>query len=133
MNESRGNNSSKWLLIPFRVLGWRFWITFVIACAISEGGELIVERIERSGGERSAIADSLITVSGLYQRIVTAPRNPVVHFTSVVEIDPERDLPGVSASNVCAEREFMARLLSRIPVSTSARRRQLVQRNKTSG
>ncbi len=99
---------------PFRKLGWRFWITFLIACAIAEGGEFLLDKLREPGRDYSGFADSVITATGLYQRIVSAPRNPLVHFTVVVEINPNQDLPAVSASNVCPERAFLAELLTKI-------------------
>jgi CHASE2 domain-containing sensor protein len=90
-------------------LRWRFWITFLIACIVAEGLELVYQRLEGSQG----LADSLVTVSGLYQRIVTARRDPIPRFTAIVEIDPARD-PNVSDVAVCAEREYLAHLIERL-------------------
>jgi CHASE2 domain-containing sensor protein len=101
-------------LAPFRKLHWRFWVTFLLACVLAEGGEFLFERLTKSEGGPPQLTESLVTASGFYQRIVTARRNPIDRFTAIVEIDPKRDYPSVSDSNVCAEREFLAHLLTRI-------------------
>ena len=102
------------LLAHFRRLGARFWITFLLACVIVQGAEVAFEKLLTSPGNGSEIANSLVVATGLYQSIVTFPRAPLVRSIALVEIDPSRDIHGVSKDNVCAERAFLAQLLSSI-------------------
>jgi CHASE2 domain-containing sensor protein len=92
----------------------RFWVTFLLACLLSEGLELLFERIELRQGSSSPFSDSLITATGLYQRIVTVRRDPKPRFTAIVEIDPVKGPADISDQNVCAERTFLAELIERI-------------------
>ncbi len=110
----------EWLWKPFGQLKARFWVTFFLACAIVEGAELTVDKLQESAGDPSGMASSLVVATGLYQRIVTSPRTPLVRAVALVEIDSGNDLPGVSAVNVCDERAFLARLLLRIDESSPA-------------
>jgi hypothetical protein len=103
----------RWAAAPLRHLRWRFWVTFLLACAVAEGGEFLFEHL-LSSGDRPALAESLVTATGLYQRLVTARRHPIERFTAIVEIDPRNDSLPVSDANVCAERDFLAHLLVRI-------------------
>lgn len=105
---------------PLRQLGWRFWVTFVLACVIAEGGELLFDRFAHTDATRSGVTDSLVAASGFYQRLVTAPRHPIARFTAVVELDPAKDDVGVSDLNVCDERLFLAQLLRRIDTANPA-------------
>jgi CHASE2 domain-containing sensor protein len=100
--------------VSSRKLWPRFWVTFVLACLLSEGLELLFERIEQRQGSSSPFSDSFITATGLYQRIVTVRRDPKPRFTAIVEIDPAKGPRGVSDQNVCAERAFLAELIERI-------------------
>ena len=100
--------------MSLRKLRPRFWVTFLLACLLSEGLELLFERIEQRQGSSSPFSDSLITATGLYQRIVTVRRDPKPRFTAIVEIDPVKGPPDVSDQNVCAERAFLAELIERI-------------------
>jgi CHASE2 domain-containing sensor protein len=87
---------------------------------MAEGGEFLFERLTKSEGGHPPLTESLVTASGLYQRLVTARRNPIDRFTAIVEIDPKIDYPSVSDSNVCAERKFLAHLLTRISSANPA-------------
>lgn len=62
---------------------------------------------------------TFFVLTGLYQRLLTAARTPEVRRTVIVEINPEKDFPSVSNSNVCAEREFLAHLVRRIDENSS--------------
>lgn len=95
---------------PFRQLGRRFWLTFLAAVIIAEGIEALLVHSQ----DHSGVIDSVITATGIYQRLVTAPRQPIVRYTAVVEIDPLRDIPTISRNNVCLERAFLAHLLDRV-------------------
>lgn len=116
----KGKGFKDRLLAHFRRLGARFWITFLLACAIVQGAEIAVEKSLTSTGNNSEIADSLVVATGLYQSIVTFPRAPLVRSIAIVEIDPSKDLLGVSNADVCQERAFLAQLLSRIEESSPA-------------
>jgi hypothetical protein len=106
------------LLAPLRRLKKDFWITFLIAVLISAGGEFAFASALRSlNGD---LANSLLALTGFYQRLVTAPHTPMVHYTVLVEINDQRDIPGVSALNVCDERNFLSHLLLRIDAANPA-------------
>jgi hypothetical protein len=62
----------------------------------------------------SAVRTSIFVASRAYQWLVTHARAPMVRRTVLVEINSERDIPDVSARDVCGEREFLAALLDRI-------------------
>lgn len=95
-------------------LGRGFWITFLLACLVAEGGEFLLHKLTESDTAHGGFTDTLVTATGLYQMLVTAPRRPVVRVTSIIEIDPAHEFPSVSANNVCTERAFVAALLRRI-------------------
>ncbi|MGD0301399.1 MAG: CHASE2 domain-containing protein [Bryobacteraceae bacterium] len=90
-----------------------FAMAFVLACVLSVGFEQWLERGIESG-ESAGIAQAAYTFSGLYQKIVAAPRNPIPRYTAVVEIDPERDPGSVSLLELCRQRQMMAVLIRRI-------------------
>jgi CHASE2 domain-containing sensor protein len=102
------------LFAPLRRLTLRFWLTFALATALVEGGQLMFEHALASEERPSAYVDSLFALTGLYQRVLSAPRRPVVRHIAIVEIDPQKDLQGISASNICVERDFLAKLLTDI-------------------
>jgi hypothetical protein len=108
--------STQWVGVGVssRKLWRRFWLTFLLACFLSEGLELLYERIEQRQGSSSPFADSFITATGLYQRIVTVRRDPKPRFTAIVEVDPGKGPADVSDQNVCAERAFLGELIERI-------------------
>jgi CHASE2 domain-containing sensor protein len=108
------------MLAPFRQLRWKFWVTFLLACLVAEGGEFVFHKFGQQESGDLQLSESLITASGFYQRIITARRNPIDRFTAIVEIDPKIDYPNVNDSNVCAEREFLAHLLTRINIANPA-------------
>jgi CHASE2 domain-containing sensor protein len=60
------------------------------------------------------VTSAALAFSGLYQRIVAAPRNPIPRYTAVVEIDPERDPGSVGLQDLCRQRQMMAVLIRRI-------------------
>ncbi|MEO8346860.1 MAG: CHASE2 domain-containing protein [Betaproteobacteria bacterium] len=107
-------------LAPLRKLDRRFWLTLVFACILAEGGELVFDRWILAGEEHAEFKTSVFTALGGYQRVVTAPRQPVVRHVSIVEIDPQKDIRTISDQNVCAEREFLAQLLLRIEAARPA-------------
>ncbi len=101
------------LFAAFRSLGHKFWLTFFLACGLAIGAEVLIEKLLHSTHD-PGFAASIVTATGLYQRIVTKPRHPVIKYTTIVEINSELDIPTISSSNVCAQRAFLARLLWRI-------------------
>ncbi len=86
---------------------------FLLACLVTVGFEQWVERGITSG-ESAGVAQAAFAFSGLYQRIVAAPRNPIPRYTALVEIDPERDPGSVGLHDLCRQRKMMAVLLRRI-------------------
>ncbi len=99
---------------PFRRLTRRFWITFVFAWLAAQAVELAATLAEHQHGENGGVSSSLVVATGFYQKLATRKRAPVVRYTSLVIIDPVRDIKSVSRSNVCAERDFLARMLERL-------------------
>jgi CHASE2 domain-containing sensor protein/class 3 adenylate cyclase len=84
---------------------------FVVASALTFGFERWVDRgIAESGG----VAQATFTFSGLYQKIVAAPRNPIPHYTAVVEIDPDRDPGSIGLLDLCGQRKLITALVTRI-------------------
>jgi len=98
---------------PFRQLKRRFWVTFLCAWAAAQAIEWSVGRAmhEHCADE---VSSSLVVATGFYQKLATRKREPVVRYTSLVVIDPERDIGSISRSNICAERDFLARMLERL-------------------
>lgn len=88
-----------------------FAAVFLMACALTLGFDWWVNR---SIAESTGVGQAALTFSGLYQKIVAAPRNPIPRYTVVVEIDPERDPGSVSMLNLCHQRQMMAVLIRRI-------------------
>jgi CHASE2 domain-containing sensor protein/class 3 adenylate cyclase len=95
-------------VVPRAVL---FAGVFLVASALTFGFERWVDRgITESGG----VAQATFTFSGLYQKLVAAPRNPIPHYTAVVEIDPDRDPGSISLLDVCGQRKLMTALVTRL-------------------
>jgi len=65
-------------------------------------------------GELPGITQSVFNVSGFYQRIVSAPRNPMLRYTAVVEINPKTDPAFPTLLHICDQRGMTARLLRSI-------------------
>jgi len=61
--------------------------------------------------EAPGITQSVFNITGLYQRIVAAPRNPIPRYTVILEINPVKDRTVVSLNDICDQREMMTRLL----------------------
>ena len=104
-------------LAPLGLLKRHFWITFLVASLVSEGGDFVLGKLIKT--QDRDVADGLLTISGFYQWLVTLPRSPSVGYTAIVEID-HNDTPGVSDKDVCNERRFLARLLERIDAADPA-------------
>jgi hypothetical protein len=80
--------------------------------------DIAAEKIIESEGTPS-IAQSIFNMTGLYQRIVASPRNPFPRYIAIVSIDPSSEKHSVPSShNVCAQREFLARLIERIAIAS---------------
>jgi hypothetical protein len=73
-----------------------------------------VHHISQSDAPADHSLDTLMVATGMYQQLLTAPRKPIVRYTAIIEINPDLDIPTVSAANVCDERSFLARLLGRV-------------------
>lgn len=93
--------------------GILFAAVFVLTCVVAVSIETWLDRGIESG-ETSVAAHAAFSFSGLYQRVVAAPRNPIPRYTAVVEIDAERDPGSISLHDVCAQRRMMAVLVRRI-------------------
>jgi class 3 adenylate cyclase/CHASE2 domain-containing sensor protein len=91
-----------------------FLTVVVLACVIIVAFDDWLDRGLTSGETSGATANATFAFSGLYQRIVAAPRNPIPRYTVVVEIDPERDPGSVGLHNLCGQRKMMAALVRRI-------------------
>jgi class 3 adenylate cyclase/CHASE2 domain-containing sensor protein len=86
---------------------------FVLACLLAEGLDRWLERGLQSG-ESNGLNQLALTFSGLYQRIVAAPRDPMPRYTAVIEIDPEQDPGSISLHDICGQRKMMTVLLRKI-------------------
>jgi len=97
----------------------------VLACLVIFGLEVLVESLLESPEEhgRSPVARSIFELSGLYQRAVTVGwRKPEPRFTVIVELNVDNDsgLRGLTASNVCNQRPFLAALIVRLTAARPA-------------
>jgi hypothetical protein len=107
------NSNPKHSGSPFRHLGRKFWIIFLAASAFVFLADALLDHLVRAG-ELPDVTQSVFNLSGFYQRIVTAPRNPVARYVEVIEIDPATDPAAVGLTDICDQREMMTRLLSSI-------------------
>jgi CHASE2 domain-containing sensor protein/class 3 adenylate cyclase len=89
-----------------------FTVVLLLTCILAAGMNEWVDREFASG--QSGVTNAALTFSGLYQKIVAAPRNPIPRYTAVVTIDPERDPGSVSMLDRCRQRQMMTVLLPRI-------------------
>jgi hypothetical protein len=65
--------------------------------------------------ERNPLTQPLLTIDTVYHRIAASgPRKPRPHYTTLIEIDPKRDPGGPTRDNICAEREFLGYMLSKL-------------------
>jgi class 3 adenylate cyclase/CHASE2 domain-containing sensor protein len=87
---------------------------FLLACALAAVWQWVESGIMygESGGAQLVVQN--LTLGGLYQSIVAAPRNPIPRYTAVVEIDPERDPGSIGLQDLCRQRKMMTVLLGRI-------------------
>lgn len=95
---------------PFRRLPRRFWYRFLLACAVVLALEAVFEHAVENE-DFPGITQSVFNISGLYQRIVASPRDPIVRYTQVVIIDPEKDPSVPGLTEVCEQRQKMTILL----------------------
>lgn len=100
--------------MTLRALGWRFWLRFALACSVVQGGEIAVHHLSTDQTELSPLGDTFLVLSGAYNRLISAPRPPIVRYTTIIEINPSLDIPSITAMNVCGQRAFLARLLMRL-------------------
>src|SRR5437868_4785178 len=101
----------------FRHLGSAFWVRFLAACALVLLLEAGFERLVESEGS-PGITQTIFNISGLYQRLVAAPRNPVPRYTAAIEIDPETDARAIGLDDICGQRAMLAHLLRRIAAAS---------------
>jgi hypothetical protein len=90
----------------------KFWVPFVSACVIAFVLEAGFDRIVESE-DLPWVTQSIFNLSGLYQRIVTAPRAPVPRSTAIVEINAQ-GRQAIPLTDICGQRRKMAELLSKI-------------------
>jgi CHASE2 domain-containing sensor protein len=88
----------------------KFWVPFVLACLVVLAAELLIDHLVEYE-ELPGVTQSVFNATGLYQRILAAPRSPVAKFTTVVEIDPQKDSSVFGLQDICAQREMITRLL----------------------
>src|SRR5579871_5095426 len=92
-------------------------VVFLIATGLTLGFDRWVDRsIAESGG----VAQATFTISGLYEKVVAAPRNPIPHYTAVVEISPETDPGSIGMLDLCGQRRMMSALVERIAAAHPA-------------
>jgi class 3 adenylate cyclase len=108
--EGAPKRSSRREFVPRPTL---FATVFLVACVLTFGFESWVER-EIASGESFGVAQAAFTFSGVYQKIVAAPRNTTPHHTVVVEIDPELDPGYPGMQDLCRQRKTMPVLLRSI-------------------
>jgi CHASE2 domain-containing sensor protein len=93
----------------------KFWMQFLLACVIAFGLELGADWLVEGGShESSPAAQSVFDVSRVYRGLLSiGPRQPISHFTTIVEIDPDPNQDPLSVGNtsLCRQREFIAKLL----------------------
>jgi CHASE2 domain-containing sensor protein len=89
-----------------------FGCVFLVTCVLAAGIDEWVDRGIASG--ESGVTSAALAFSGLYQRMVATPRNPIPRYTAVVEIDPERDPGSVGLLDLCRQRQMMSVLIRRI-------------------
>jgi class 3 adenylate cyclase/CHASE2 domain-containing sensor protein len=89
-----------------------FGCVFLVTCVLAAGIDEWVDRGIASG--ESGVTSAALAFSGLYQRMVATPRNPIPRYTAVVEIDPERDPGSVGMLDLCRQRQMMSVLIRRI-------------------
>jgi len=110
--------AAKFILKPFTAVPTRLWGNFLLASVLAMSLDIAAEKIIESEGTPS-IAQSIFNMTGLYQRIVASPRNPFPRYIAIVSIDPSSEKHSVPSShNVCAQREFLARLIERIAIAS---------------
>jgi CHASE2 domain-containing sensor protein len=97
---------------PLR-LGKRFWISFLVACAIVFFAEAMIDHLVQVG-ERPGLTQSIFNSARLYQWMVGAAREPQHNYTAVVKIDSENDHGAIGNNDICGQREQIARMVCRI-------------------
>ena len=94
--------------------GGLFLAVFASALVVTMLFEAWLDRGISSGAAQGITADITFAFSGLYQRLVAAPRNPIPRYTMVVEIDAEHDPGSVGLHDLCGQRKMMAALIRRV-------------------
>jgi class 3 adenylate cyclase len=88
-------------------------VAFALACAL---GAVIDEWVDRGFAStgQSGVAEAALVFRRLYQQTLAAPRNPIPRYTTVVEIDSERDPGSAGMLEICRQRKMMGVLVQRI-------------------
>jgi CHASE2 domain-containing sensor protein len=102
--------------LPWYRLGRKFWMPFLLACALVISLEVALDHVAESG-ELPGVTQSLFNVSWLYRWIVAAPRDPIPRYTAVVEINPKTDPDTPTLLHICEQRGATARLLRTIALA----------------
>ncbi len=89
---------------------------FVAACIVSYASDAWLDHGLNSG-ESNGLNQLALSFSGLYQGIVAQPRYPMPRYTTVIEIDPERDPGSVSLHDICQQRKMMTVLLRKVAMA----------------
>lgn len=95
---------------PLFHLGRGFWVRFLYACLIVILLEAAFDEIVGDEG-LPTLTQSIFNVTGLYQRLLTAPRTPVPRYTAVVEINFSKDSPVAGFNEICEQRKAMVAIL----------------------
>ena len=91
-----------------------FAMVFIAALGVTVASEAWLDTTLASQESIGMTAQAALKFSGLYRRIVAAPRSPIPRYTVVVEIDPERDPGSVSLYDLCRQRKMLAALVARV-------------------
>lgn len=76
--------------------------------------------VDRSMADSGGVAQATFTISGLYEKVVAAPRSPIPHYTFVVEINPDADPGSIGMLDLCGQRRMMAALVEHIAAAHPA-------------
>src|SRR5690242_6054283 len=96
-----------------RRLGRRFWVPFLAACVIVFGLEKLFDYLVETEG-LPGITQSIFSVSGIYQRLVAAPRVPLPRYTQIIEVNQANDPRAIALTDLCGQREMITRLLKNV-------------------
>ena len=98
---------------PVSRAGRRFWIAFLLTCALVAFLEYWFESVVDSY-EYPGVVQTVFGLTGLYQWLVTGVHFPYPRYTAIVAIDPEKDLKIPNNHQICDQRKIIGDLISRI-------------------